>query len=118
VVNTLVPTLAQAVVTGSGQSDWMQVCSVTGVVWIRADAGSDALRGAAGQPGSHPVDKSSSMQCPWCGFHGGIPGLPSCVQGWQQAQAPAPFEWPAFSSAARASVLRLGAPARAPPVAS
>jgi hypothetical protein len=118
VVNALAPTLAQAVVTGSGQGDWVQVCSVTGVAWVRVGDGLDAASRTAGQPFGHSGDPSSSMKCPWCGLHGGAPGMPSAVSGWEPAHVPASMAWPAFSSANRTSVLHLGAPARAPPSAS
>jgi hypothetical protein len=118
VVNALAPALAQAVVTGSGQGDWVQVCSVTGVAWVRVDDGLDAASRTAGQPFGHPGDPSSSMKCPWCGLHGGAPGIPSTNVGWEPAPVPASFEWPAFSEANRTSILHLGAPARAPPSAS
>jgi len=35
----LSPTLAQAMVTGSDRADWLEVCSVSGMVWVKADTG-------------------------------------------------------------------------------
>lgn len=114
VLNALVPTLAQAVVSGSGNSDWVQVCSVTGVAWVKLDADTYGPRGAPGQP----MDKTSSMNCPWCSLHGGASGIPPAELQSLPPLVLSEGRLPSFTVVAQASALRVGAPARAPPLVS
>lgn len=68
VFGTLAPTLAQAVVASSDKSGWVQVCSTSGMFWVRADAE------PAGQ-GESGADMSAA--CPWCSLSAGAVGLPA-----------------------------------------
>lgn len=71
-VGVLAPTVAQAVVVGSDRSGWVEVCSVSGMVWVKADTGEPSDRSLEGGGPS-----SDAMQhCPWCTLHGGVAGLP------------------------------------------
>ena len=43
VLGALAPTVAQALVAGSDRADWLQVCSVSGMVWVQADTAAERL---------------------------------------------------------------------------
>ena len=113
-LTVLAPTLAQAVVASMDRGDWVQVCSVSGMVWIQADG--------AGVDGASPASEGSpmadmGMQCPWCQLHSPVAGPPP---------APAPLTASAAHaeplSQAMAAPLPPGvwpaAPARAPPLSA
>ncbi len=38
VMSALAPTVSQAVVMSSDRGDWLEVCTTTGVMWVKADA--------------------------------------------------------------------------------
>ena len=98
------PAVAQAVVASQGGEGWVQVCSASGMVWVKADGLEDP---AAGKPMA-----DASRHCPWCSLQGatGLPpslastpftlsmpaGLP---QARFQSAVPAP-PWPAALSRA------------------
>jgi hypothetical protein len=71
VLGALAPTVAQAVVASQGGAGWVQVCSASGMVWLKADAidGDSAL----GDASESMTD--ASRHCPWCNLHGAT-GLP------------------------------------------
>ena len=62
------PALSQAALQarGSGAGHWVQVCSASGITWVRADSGD----GADG----HASD--TAMTCPWGVIAGGAAGQP------------------------------------------
>lgn len=103
----LVPTLAQAAVSGSSRQGWVEVCSASGVMWVRFDG---ATASSTGQ--SAPM-ADASAHCPWCPMQGAAGLLPELalvvpVSG----QGPVPTT--AFTSAHPASVWS-SAHSRAPP---
>ena len=108
-LGTLAPALAQAVVAGSERSDWVQVCSATGMVWVQADH-------AAGDPAAAPV-ADMAMPCPWCSLHSPATGLPPAPASGLAAFAPAALARDAAAAAAPVGVW-IAAPARAPPLNS
>jgi hypothetical protein len=56
----LVPTLAQAAVASSGSQGWVEVCSASGVAWVRLD-------GSTQSPDSEQVPMSGALSsCAWC----------------------------------------------------
>lgn len=67
-LSACLPVLAQAVVRVQGGTDWLQVCTSTGMVWVNAQG---EQRDAGDAPA--PV---SAVQCEWCLLHGGASGLP------------------------------------------
>ncbi|MEY4980323.1 MAG: hypothetical protein RLZZ352_2593 [Pseudomonadota bacterium] len=78
----LLPTVAQAVVRASGQAQWVQVCSASGMFWVHAQSGEPRGTDDSAAPKS-PAD-DASLSCPWCPLHGGAAGLPadtSCFKG-------------------------------------
>jgi CMP-N-acetylneuraminic acid synthetase len=38
VMSALAPTVSQAVVMSSDRGDWLEVCTTTGVMWVKADS--------------------------------------------------------------------------------
>lgn len=109
VLAALAPTLAQAVVAGSDRSDWVQICSATGMVWVQADQ-------AAGDMESAPL-ADMGMQCPWCSLHSPATGLPPALGSGVAAAAPASLPQ-AVTAAAPPVGVWIAAPARAPPFIS
>src|SRR5690606_9837763 len=108
VLGALAPTVAQAVVASSDRDGWVQVCSVSGMVWVQIDA--DPAEGDS------PMT-SGSMDCPWCSVHGGAAGLPPVAASagpLQQQAEPLPVY---FRTAALRGTWASGL-ARAPPLAA
>ena len=106
----LVPTLAQAVVSSSGRQGWVEVCSASGVLWVRVDGGAESPTSPTGQSGSK-VD--ASAHCPWCPMQGAA-GLPPEASLINTASAQGSVPHAAFTSA-RPALLWSKAHSRAPP---
>ena len=72
-VGALAPAVAQAVVASQGGPGWVQVCSASGMVWVKTDGLEDP---AAGKPMA-----DAARQCPWCSLQGaaGLPPEPLSV---------------------------------------
>lgn len=68
----LTPVAAQAMFAGQDRADWMEVCSVSGMVWVKADTGEVSSQ----SPDGGMPDGDMVQHCPWCTLHGGVPGLP------------------------------------------
>ena len=75
VLGALAPTVAQAVVASSDRAQWVEVCGVTGMVWVKADTGEPA---GAEHDGPAPMS-DASQHCAWCSLHGGSAGLPPLI---------------------------------------
>ena len=62
VFGALAPTVTQAMVAGGDRADWLQVCSVSGMVWVQADTGEvrDQKRLSEGQVASLLRDRGYS----------------------------------------------------------
>ena len=109
VLGALAPTLAQAVVASSDRSDWVQICSATGMVWVKADpAAADTERAPMADMG---------IQCPWCSLHSPAAGLPPAPALGFTSAALAPLAGGLVASPPPAGVW-IAAPARAPPLLS
>lgn len=110
VLGALAPTVAQAVVASSDRAGWVEVCSVSGMIWVQADT--DA---APSDSPTAPV-ADASMHCPWCTLHGGAADLPpvSVLAEPLPRQTEPP---PAFFRAVTLSGTWAVAHARAPPLA-
>lgn len=109
VLAALAPTLAQAVVASSDRSDWVQICSATGMVWVQADH-------APGDPDGAPL-ADMGMQCPWCSLHSPAAGLPPALVTGAASNLQTPLPG-GFMAAAPPLALWIAAPARAPPFVS
>ncbi|WP_302175683.1 DUF2946 family protein [uncultured Hydrogenophaga sp.] len=78
VLGALQPATAHAWRGAQDSANWVQVCSTTGMFWVRTDASASASAttdadGGPSQPGSAPM--VSVGQCPICVSHGAA-GLP------------------------------------------
>lgn len=114
VLGALAPTVTQAMVAAGDRGDWLQVCSVSGMVWVKADTGEVSQQ----QPdGSAPADSATSQHCAWCTLHGGAAGLP-VVQ--MQPDLPTRLTGlpPAFFLAPSVASIWAPAQSRAPPFAA
>ena len=108
-LTVLAPTLAQAVVKASDRSDWVQICGVSGMVWVKADAASPDTESA-------PMS-DMGMQCPWCSLHSPATGLPpAAALGMASAGPTSPVD--GFTATSPPAGVWLAAPARAPPAVS
>ncbi|MBW8470119.1 MAG: DUF2946 domain-containing protein [Thiobacillus sp.] len=111
VFGALAPAVAQAMVASSDRADWVEVCSASGMLWVKAD-GSGAVDAGMDEPMS-----DASQHCPWCNLHGGAAGLPPVahvVGFWDALADPAR----AFSRASEPSAGWAAPQARGPPLAS
>lgn len=70
VLGALAPTLVQAAVASSDRADWVEVCGVSGMVWVQV--GTEAT--SSDRPTAPNADPT--MHCPWCTLHGGAADLP------------------------------------------
>jgi hypothetical protein len=75
-LGALAPTLAQAALRAGDPVPWVQVCSSTGMFWVRA-----------GEPVEAP-HAEAQMACPWCVLGGGADApAPAHTLPWPQALA-------------------------------
>jgi hypothetical protein len=105
----LVPTLAQAAVSASSRQGWVEVCSASGVLWVRVDGGAESPSGQSGSMAD------AAAHCPWCLMQGAA-GLPPEPALSTTANALGPVPAAAFTSARPAAVWS-PAQSRAPPAA-
>lgn len=113
VLGALAPTVAQAALTGSDRADWMQVCSVSGMVWVQADTGQVHDQ----PPGGQAPMGDASQHCPWCTLHGGVPGLPASPTPPVLAPRLTGLP-PAFYTVPLTATAWAPPPSRAPPLAA
>ncbi len=113
VLGALAPTVTQAMVAAGDRGDWLEVCSVSGMVWVQADTGEVSQQ----QPDGSAPDSGASPHCPWCTLHGGAAGLPTAAL---QPDLPARLTDlpPAFYQAPLATTIWAPAQSRAPPFAT
>ena len=113
VLGALAPAVAQAVVASSDRAAWVEVCSVSGMVWVKADTGE---RAGAEHDGPVPM-RDAAQHCAWCSLHGGAAGLPPLIT----VAEPAPRQTdlpPAFYRAVTPSGTWAPPQARAPPLSA
>lgn len=106
----LVPTLAQAVVASSDGPGWMEVCSTSGVVWVRVDVAVDAST-----PEPSPMAADSSA-CAWCLLQGSADVPPNHASTALVTHAPGALPDTLFASIVPLAVWST-AQSRAPPLA-
>ncbi len=113
VLGALAPTVAHAMVAGSDLADWLEVCSVSGMVWFKADTGEvrDQL------PDGRAPASDTSQQCAWCTLNGGNASLPVVAASLYLPPRLIDFP-PAFYHAPLASTVWAPAQSRAPPSAA
>lgn len=110
-VTALAPTLTQAMVSGGERDGWLQICSVSGMVWVKADTANPDEQ----QPASGSSQGDASQHCAWCTLHGGMAGLPATDN---PSALPARFTElpPAFFFAPLAASVWQPAQSRGPPL--
>jgi hypothetical protein len=66
------PTLSQAAVQLTDRQSWVEVCTSTGMVWVRAD-----MAASGTEPPATPTQAAAQAGCTWCLAAGGHPALPT-----------------------------------------
>jgi hypothetical protein len=112
-LGTLAPTLTQAMVVGSDRAEWLEICGVSGTVWVKADTGqmSDQL------PGGSAPTSDANQHCTWCTLHAGSAGLPVVTGALYLPTRLIDFPH-AFYHAPLTSTVWAPAQSRAPPLAA
>jgi hypothetical protein len=111
VLSALAPTFAQAMVAASGKGQWVEVCSASGMVWLK-HGGADTNNNVA--PGQDRSMADMGQHCPWCGLHEASVGMLAATVAVPVA-APAAQSVPEPVDVALARKVRRSAQARAPP---
>lgn len=107
VMGALAPTVSQALVVVSDRGDWLEVCTTTGVVWVKASSAADA-------DGERPMAAHEQV-CDICTHTGkGAPPAPAGLSTHQSNLAP--LRSPAHPASAHPAVLWTPAQSRAPPL--
>lgn len=76
-LGTVLPLLSHAVVRAPADgTGWVEVCSATGALWVRAEGAGDAGSPQAGHGGPASAGQSSPG-CDLCAGHAPIPGMPA-----------------------------------------
>lgn len=107
-LGALAPAMAQVAVSASDRSNWVQICSASGMVWIQADA-------AALGTDSVPL-ADMGAPCAWCLMHSAVAGLPPAPVMGFNSSLPQPLPGGCMVAAPPVGVWT-AAPARAPPSA-
>lgn len=111
VLGAVAPAVAQTLIASSDRSDWVEVCSASGMMWVKVDAPD------AGNKGIGTPLHASAKHCPWCSLHGGVSGLPpTALLVDSFASAPAPL--PPYADLIAVSPAWSPTQARAPPFAA
>jgi len=105
----LAPTLAQAAVASSGSPAWVEVCSTSGVVWVRVDNAADA---SSTEPA--PMAATASA-CAWCLLQGSADVPPTRATTALVTPVPGALPGGMFASIVPAAVWS-AAQSRAPPL--
>lgn len=113
VLGALAPTVTQAMVAAGDRGDWLEVCSVSGMAWIKADTGEVSKQ----QPDGSAPGNGVSPHCPWCTLHGGAAGLPTAAVQPDLSARLTDLP-PAFYRAPLATSIWAPAHSRAPPFAA
>jgi hypothetical protein len=112
-LSALAPAVAQAMVAGSDDAQWMEVCSASGMVWLKVEGPAGTAEMANG--GDMPMG-DMSKHCPWCSFH--ITGaLASPVAGFASPALAMPHVVPVYTERPPLGQLWVIHQARAPPLA-
>ena len=77
VLGVCMPTLSQAAVQLTDRQGWVEVCTSTGMVWVRAD-----MAASGTEPPTSPSEATTHVGCTWCLAAGGQPALPPQPHSW------------------------------------
>jgi hypothetical protein len=72
-LGALAPAVTQARVNSSDLPQWLEICSVSGMVWVQADTGEVRQE----RPDGRTPTAEKHPECPWCTLYGGAAGLPT-----------------------------------------
>jgi hypothetical protein len=72
-LGALAPAVTQARVNSSDLPHWLEICSVTGMLWVQADTGEVRQE----RPDGRTPLAELHPECPWCNMNGGAAGLPA-----------------------------------------
>ncbi len=113
VLGALAPTVTQAMMASGDRADWVEVCSVSGMVWVKVGAEDRGdLPPASGTPtGDAP------QHCAWCTLQAGVAGLPEAQVGFPLPVCRSDFT-PGFYLAPMAASAWMPVHSRGPPSAS
>lgn len=112
VLGSVLPAVAQAGLRWTGDSDWIEVCASTGMVWVKLDGTqAESPPHEDTQPDTSPL----GMSCPWCLTSHTIPALPPAPAAAVFAPIALNERPPAFWQAADTDHIWRSALARAPP---
>lgn len=107
VMSALAPTVSQAVAMSSDRADWLEVCTTTGVMWVKADS-------AATDDGTLPM-VGHEQGCNICTHT--VASAPPVLLGITTPVTGQPSAQPqALVSSAHPAVLWAPAQSRAPPL--
>lgn len=107
VMSALAPTVSQAVVMSSDRADWLEVCTTTGVMWVKADL-------AATDDGTMPM-VGHDQGCDICTHI--VTGAPPVLSGIATPVMGQPSARPqTLVASAHPAVLWAPAQSRAPPL--
>ena len=112
-VGALAPAITQARVAVSEGNDWLEICSVSGMVWVKAATGETSDQ----KPGQGAPTSASSQHCPWCTLHGGSVGLLSAPPTLDLAPRLTDLP-PAFYRAPETTAVWAPSRSRGPPAAA
>ena len=106
VMSALAPTVSQAVVMSSERGDWLEVCTTTGVMWVKADS-------AAADDGTMPM-AGHEQGCYICTHT--VTGAPPVLTGITAPVMGQPsLRFDSLASSAHTAVPWAAAQSRAPP---
>ena len=113
VLSALAPTLAHAWVAAADESQWIEVCSTSGMVWLKTDGAN-----TSGQSSKQDAPMADmSQHCPWCSIHGASAGLPPNAAASLPVLSTANAV-PVWAGAVSPMVVARRATARGPPLTS
>jgi hypothetical protein len=117
-LGSLLPVLSHAVVAHTaGENGWVEVCTVSGMAWVRQadDASASASNSQTPQPGDAGGTLAGMGSCDWCATHAPITGLPSLNAVAHLPALALPAFPPAFLQTPRTPSVWATAQTRGPP---
>lgn len=119
VVQAMLPVLSHAVVSQAAQEQgWVEVCTVSGMAWVRltSTAAPTDVADAADESAPSPLSSLASRGCEWCATHHPLTALPPASFASPIAASNWASHPPAFFHAPRLLAVWASAHSRAPPV--
>lgn len=105
VLGALLPTTSQAALRLHDRADWIEVCTSTGMAWVKAETHDDTA----------PSTQTAGTACPWCLSPHSGPALPPQDTSVLIGATTFREHPPAYFQAARTDHVWCSGQARAPP---